>query len=172
MAKSDKQNLELKELPENYIPQFSASLPEWSKQVTTDLLKETQLKGSPGFDPGSDQAAQVEKMSALGMSVQDIAAILRIEPKLLKKYYQYEIETATARINSSVAKIALQMALSGAMPDMTKFWLTRRAGWKETKVTEITGAGGGPVQYAEVKQRMIDQIESEIIDAEIIDDEK
>lgn len=170
MAKKEKP-FELKELTENYIPQFSAALPEWSKQVSDDLVKAAQFKGSPGFEPGPEQASQVEKMTALGMSPHDIAAVLRIEPKLLNKFYKYELETASARINDKVAKVALQMALSGAMPDMTKFWLTRRAGWKETKVTEITGVNGGPVQFAEIKQRMIDQIESEIIDAEIIEDD-
>jgi BRCT domain type II-containing protein len=50
---------------------------------------------------------------------------------------------------------------------MTKFWLKTRAGWKETKVTEVTGANGGPVQFQEVKQRMLDAIDAEIIDVEI-----
>ena len=151
-------------LSENFIPQFSAAIPEWAKQASTDLVKPAQLKGSPGFEPGPEQAAQVEKMTALGMSTKDIAAILRIEPKLLEKFYGYEIETAAARINSNVAKIALQMALSGSLPEMTKFWLKTRAGWKETKVTEVTGANGGPVEFAEVKRRIMDQIEAEIID--------
>lgn len=169
MAK-EKPIIELKELPENYVPQYSAAMPLWSQQISAELMNSAQFKGSPGFEPGPEQAAQVEKMTALGMAPTDIAAILRIETKLLKKYYDYELETAGARVNNAVAKIALQMALSGASPDMTKFWLTRRAGWKETKVTEITGSGGGPVQFAEVKQRMIDQIEAEIVDAEVIEE--
>lgn len=153
------------ELPVDFVPNhISAALPEWSKAVSTELLKETALKGSPGFEPGPDQAAQVEKLTALGLSVDDIAAVLRIEPKLLKKYYQYEIDTADKRTNAEVAKIALQMAMSGAVPDMTKFWLKTRAGWKETKVTEVTGANGGPIQFQEVKQRMLDLIEAEIVD--------
>lgn len=169
MAKKDNP-VELKDLPENFIPQFSAALPAWAANVTEDLVNVAQLKGSPGFEPGSDQAAQVEKMTALGMSTRDISAVLRIELKLLEKYYQYEINTSSARTNQAVAKVALQMALCGALPDMTKFWLKTQAGWKETKVTEVTGAGGGPVQFAEVKQRLIDAIEAEITDVEIEDD--
>lgn len=160
------------ELPDNFIPGFTAALPEWGKDVTDELVKSTQLVGSPGFEPGPEQADQVEKMTALGMSPKDIGAILRIETKLLQKYYKYELETAAERINSAVAKVALQMALGGANPDMTKFWLRSRAGWKETKVTEVTGAGGGPVQFQEVKQKMLDAIEAEIIDVTPIDNER
>jgi hypothetical protein len=155
------------ELPEDFIPKlsgYSAALPEWASDATKHALRMTNLEGSPGFEPGSDQADQVEKMTALGMSPKDIAAILRIEPKLLQKFYKYELETAGERINQAVAKVALQMALGGSNPDMTKFWLKTRAGWKETKVTEVTGAGGGPIQFSEVKQRMLDAIEAEIID--------
>ena len=171
MAKERKEKKEsLKELPDQFIPVFSAAMPEWSKQISADLIKDANLKGSPGFEPGPEQAQQVEQMTALGMSSLDISAILRIEPRLLEKFYKYEIETSTSRINNQVAKIALQMAMSGTLPDMTKFWLKSRAGWKETKVTEITGANGGPVEFAEVKRRMIEAVESEIIDADVIED--
>jgi hypothetical protein len=153
------------ELPENFVPSYA--MPEWSKAVSTALLQETELKGSPGFDPGSEQAEQVEKMTALGLSADDIAATLKIEPKLLKKFYKYELDTANARTNAAVAKVALQLALSGADSDMTRFWLKTRAGWKETKVTEVTGANGGPVAFQEVKQRMLDAIDAEIIDVQV-----
>jgi hypothetical protein len=152
------------ELPEKFIPNYTMALPNWANDISEELVKNTQAKGSPGFEPGPEQADQVEKMAALGMSPRDIGAILRIETKLVEKYYKYELETASNRINGAVAKVALQMALSGAQPDMTKFWLKTRAGWKETVVKEVTGAGGGPIQFQEVKQRMLDAIDAEIID--------
>jgi len=139
------------------------TLPEWSKQISETFIREANIKGSPGFDPGHAQALQVEQMIALGAAPSDVAAILRIEPKLLEKYYAYEIETASGRINQRVAKIALQSALSGDT-DMVKFWLSRRAGWKEVKVNEVTGANGGAIEFKEVKQKFLDAIESEIID--------
>jgi len=172
------------QLEEDYIPRYGKTnrliggehpmvqdytLPEWSKQISDDFIRNANIKGSPGFDPGFDQARQVEHMVALGASTTDVAAILRIEPKLLEKYYAYEIETAQSRINQRVAKIALQSALSGDT-DMVKFWLSRRAGWKEVKVNEITGANGGPIEFKETKQRFLDAIKAEITDIEISDD--
>jgi len=140
-------------------------LPEWSKNISETLIQQANLKGSPGFDPGFDQAKQVEQMTALGLSVQDIAATLRIEIKLLEKYYKYEIETAAGRINQAVAKIALQTALGGNT-DMVKFWLKTRAGWKETKEVQMTGANGGPIQFQEVKAKFLEAIEAEITDVD------
>jgi hypothetical protein len=139
------------------------TLPAWSKQISEEFIRQANVKGSPGFDPGHAQATQVEQMIALGASTTDVAAILRIEPKLLAKYYAYEIETAQGRINQRVAKIALQSALSGDT-DMVRFWLKTRAGWKETKVTEVTGNNGGPVLFSEVKQNFLSSIEAEITD--------
>lgn len=170
MAKPQKSDKPLKELPSNFLPTFSAAMPEWASQVAQDVAKSADVKGSPGFEPGPEQALQVEQLTALGMSSKEIGAVLRIETKLLEKFYAYEIETSLSRINNSVAKVALQMALCGALPDMTKFWLKTRAGWKETKEVQMTGAGGGPIQFSEVKQRLIDQIEGEITDIEIEED--
>ena len=153
-------------LPENFVPSYA--LPDWSTNISEELIKAANVKGSPGFDPGIEQARQVESMTALGMSPLDISAVLRIEPKLLQKYYKYELETAGSRINNAVAKVALQQALGGNS-DMAKFWLKTRAGWKETKVTELTGAGGGPITFSEVKRNLLEAIEAEITDVEFDD---
>ena len=169
MPKIKKQDAPPFVLPESFVPRLDGSyeIPDWADKVSEQLLKTTDLNGSPGFNPGPEQADQVEKLTALGLSSEDIAATLRIEPKLLKTYYKYELDTADKRTNAAVAKVALQLALSGAAPDMTKFWLKTRAGWKETKEVQLTGQGGGPVQFQEVKQRMLEAIEAEIIDVEI-----
>jgi hypothetical protein len=53
---------------------------------------------------------------------------------------------------------------------MVRFWLKTRAGWKETKVNEITGANGGPILFAEVKQNFLSAIEAEITDIDYEDD--
>ena len=171
MAKAERKEMPEFRLPENYVPQFNTALPEWAANASEAVVREANVKGSPGFDPSPEQAHQVEQMVALGMADQEISAILRIEPKLLQKYYKYELETARGRINQAVARIALQMALSGALPDMTRFWLKTRAGWKETKVTEITGKDGGAIEFMETKRRLLEAIEAEISDIEYTDGE-
>ena len=81
-------------------------------------------------------------------------------------YFGYELETAASRINAQVARVALGLALSGTNADMTKFWLKTRANWVETKRIETTGKNGGPIEYSEVKQRVLSQLKDELIEAE------
>lgn len=99
----------------------------------------TRPAGSPGFKPTATQAKQVEKMAAMGLSSREIGQILCIEKHLVEFFYEYEIKTATARVNMAVGKACLEMALDKQHPDMTKFWLKSRAGWKETNVLEHQG---------------------------------
>lgn len=118
-----------------------------SKQVNKD--------GSPGFDPGPTQSKQVSVMTALGMSPREISDILLIEDKLLKMYYKRELAGASPYVNLAVAKRALEMAMSGQHPDMTKFWLKSRAGWRETNTVELTGKDGGPIELSGAKAALL-----------------
>ena len=96
------------------------------------------LTRSPGFQPTAIQARQVSGLTALGMSPKEIATALLIDKTLLLFYYKRELESGTALVNAKVGHVALKMALSGDSPTMTQFWLSRRASWKETTVTEAT----------------------------------
>lgn len=88
-------------------------------------------KNSPGFAPTPYQARQVSVMAALGLDPKDIALVLDVEEKLLTLYYRKELRVSHNLANCMVARTALQMAMSGRFPDMTKFWLKTRGGWKE-----------------------------------------
>lgn len=87
-------------------------------------------RNSPGFAPTPYQSRQVSVMSALGLDPKDIALVLDVEEKLLKLYYTKELRVSHNLANAMVARVALQMAMSGRFPDMTKFWLTHRAKWR------------------------------------------
>lgn len=95
-------------------------------------------KNSPGFRPSPGQAREVSVMAALGLDPSDIALVLNIEEKMLKTYYAKELRVSHNIANAMVARVALQMAMSGRFPDMTKFWLKSRAKWKETHAIELT----------------------------------
>jgi hypothetical protein len=94
-------------------------------------------KNSPGFRPTPYQAREVSVMACLGLDASDIALVLNIEERLLKTYYSRELKVSHNIANAMVARVALQMALSGRSPDMTKFWLKSRAKWKETHAVEF-----------------------------------
>lgn len=112
-------------------------------------------KNSPGFDPTPYQARQVAVMSALGLEASDIALVLNIEEKMLKLYYTKELRVSHNLANAMVARVALQMAMSGRFPDMTKFWLTHRAKWKASTGLEIVDMNKtGDAEYDSAKGRL------------------
>lgn len=98
-------------------------------------------KNSPGFVPSAVQAREVAVMACLGLDSKDIALVLNIEHKVLKLYYDKELRVTMNLANAMVARVALQLAMSGRNPDMTKFWLKAKAGWKETTGVDITSNG-------------------------------
>lgn len=137
-------------------------VPDYGLEKTKVALSKMDRRTSPGFNFTPEQAQVVENLTALGMSLEDVGATLRVDPKLLAVVYDYEIKTASARINATVAKTALGMAVSGANPDMTKFWLRTRAGWVETKRIEHTGMDGGPMEFSEVRQMVVQKLHDEM----------
>lgn len=144
------------------------SLPEYESkeavearldQIHTAVLAEKGLPtkvdpGSPGFAPGVSQAREVAVMAALGLDAREIALVLNVEEKLLKLYYSRELKVSHKLSNIMVARKALEMAMSGRFPDMTKFWLKAQAKWKETNGVEISGPGGGPVEVSSAREKL------------------
>lgn len=143
-------------LPELETPeQTKIRLDQLYKQQLTDAgLKMTVDKGSPGFNPSVAQSREVQVMAALGLEPQEIALVLNIDEKILKRFYKRELSISGKISNMVVARKALEMAASGRFPDMTKFWLKSRAKWKETSGLEITGKDGGPVEVSSARDKL------------------
>ena len=140
----------------------STALPEYESEEETkarlDLMCKQVLeaeglptkidKNSPGLKPSTAQARTVAVMSAMGLGAKDIGLALNIEVKVLEKVYAKELNVAHKVANVMVAQRALEMALSGRYPDMTKFWLKSQAKWSETHKVEISGKDGNPIEFA------------------------
>lgn len=110
-------------------------------------------KNSPGFNPTPAQARQVSVMACLGIQPKDIALVLNIEEKMLRLYYSKELTVSKNLANAMVARVALQMAMSGASADMTKFWLRSQAGWVEKQQIDVT-SGGSKLEGMTAKEKV------------------
>lgn len=128
-------------LTDTELPSFLSRAAARSVNEARKTWKERNpdITNSPGFRPTHAQAQQVAKLASLGLKVHEIALVMQIEKSLLKFYYKYDLATAKARTNVSVAKVALDMALDGQHENMTKFWLKSQAGWVERDVVEHEG---------------------------------
>lgn len=123
-----------------------------AKGITT-----TPEKNSPGFVPSNTQARQVSVMACLGLDSKDIALVLNVEHKLLKLYYEKELRVTLNLANAMVARVALQMAMSGRNPDMTKFWLKAKAGWQEVQKIDVT-SNGKTLEGASARDKLKDAL--------------
>jgi len=145
-------------------PLTDSELPTFLKRAAARAIQSARkawkeknfpLHNSPGFTPIAAQARQVSKLAALGIKPHEIALVLQIEKSLLTFYYDYEIKSAKIRTNAAVAKVALDMALSGQHENMTKFWLKSQAGWKERDVVEHEGLDAAADEAKAAREKLL-----------------
>lgn len=95
-------------------------------------------KGS-GFKLTEDQKKLAGQLAAVGCNLEQIAAMLDMDPKTLDNIIARDKSVSCAISKgrsggiSKVASTAYQMAVSGKQPAMTIFFLKTRARWAEAK---------------------------------------
>ena len=91
---------------------------------------------------------QVEAMAGYGVPEADIAGVLGIDARSLRRGYREELETGHVKANAHVAERLYRRATGDGREAVTAAicWLKTRAGWKETKLNEVSGADHGPVR--------------------------
>jgi hypothetical protein len=110
------------------------------------------------FVPTADQRQNVEAMTGFGIPEDDIARLIKnpatgkaIDIKTLRKHFPDEIATGMTNAIAQVAQSLVKEATKGEDPRSRVaaaiFWLSRRAGWKETKVAQHEGKDGGPIVF-------------------------
>lgn len=94
-------------------------------------------------EPTAAARKQVEAMAAYGIPEWDIARVIGVDPKTLRKHYSEELATGHVRANARVADTLFKKATS---PDLTApsvnaaiFWLKCRAGWSEPRRADEPG---------------------------------
>jgi hypothetical protein len=87
----------------------------------------------PGHQPTDTTRKQVEALTAYGIGEADIAEVLAVELKVLRKHYRPELENGRARANLRVAESLYRTAIKGGREGTSAaiFWLKTRAGWSE-----------------------------------------
>lgn len=96
-------------------------------------------KGSGAKVLTEEQKKLAGQLAAVGCNLDQIAAMLGMEPRTLDKIIErdpsvsFAISKGRSRGISKVASTAYQMAVSGKQPAMTIFFLKTRARWAEAK---------------------------------------
>lgn len=100
--------------------------------------------GRPQHEPTEQQRGTVRAMAAYGVPEEDIAKVIGIDPKTLRKHYRRELDTAHVEATAKVAQSLYSQATGGNVAAAI-FWMKARAGWSERIRTEVTGADGAAV---------------------------
>ena len=95
--------------------------------------------GRRAHKPDPAQRRQVEAMAAYGIPEIDIAAVLGVDPKTLRKHYREELDLGETKANAQVAGFLFNAARNGNVTAQI-FWLKTRARWRETP-TELRHSG-------------------------------
>src|SRR5437588_5773594 len=66
------------------------------------IAKETEM-GRRAHQPDPCQRRQVEAMAAYGIPESNIARVVSIDPKTLRKYYREELDLGATKANAQVA---------------------------------------------------------------------
>ena len=78
-------------------------------------------------------------MAAYGIPEHDIARVVGIDPKTLRKHYRDELDMGETKANAQIAGFLFNAAKSGNVSAQI-FWLKTRARWRETP-TELRHSG-------------------------------
>jgi hypothetical protein len=95
--------------------------------------------GRRAHTPDPAQRKQVEAMAAYGIPEIDIAGVIGIDPKTLRKCYRQELDLGETKANAQVAGFLFNSARNGNVSAQI-FWLKTRARWREVP-TELRHSG-------------------------------
>jgi len=109
-------------------------------------------RGRPGHEPNEVMRQTVLMHVALGTTTVDIAKLLGIGVKTLKKHYKEELNFGKAKANASVAGKLYDKAMHGDTAALI-FWLKTQAGWREKQDVNFSSEDGSmnPVNKVEIE---------------------
>jgi hypothetical protein len=108
--------------------------------------------GRPSHKPDPLTRRQVEAMAGFGVPEADIAGVIGIDPKTLRRHYRQELDHGHVKANAKVAENLFRKATGDSREAVIAaiFWLKTRAGWKETSVQEHSAQGDNVVVFRTV----------------------
>ncbi len=88
------------------------------------------MQGAP-FEPTEEQRRTMRAMAGYGVPQDDIATLLEIDPKTLRKHFRRELDRGSIEATAKVGQSLFRMATEGGSVAAAIFWMKARAGWRE-----------------------------------------
>ena len=100
-------------------------------------------------EPDEKSRATVEAMVSYGIPQEDIAKVIGIDDKTLRKHYRNEIDTASAKANAQVAQRLYKKCMADDTASII-FWLKTRAQWADTTQIRHADADGNKLKFSDI----------------------
>ncbi len=85
----------------------------------------------PTYEVTAKMRKMVKAMASLGCRHEDIARMMEMTPKTLRKHFRSELDTGAIEANNKVVQSLFEMATTGKNPTAAIFWAKTRCGWRE-----------------------------------------
>lgn len=106
----------------------------------------------PKYEPTEEQRRQVRMLAAFGNTQEQIASVLEISDRTLRKHLRKELDRGVTEANSQIAQALFKKAKEGDTAAQI-FWLKTRAGWRERKGFDGPALAAAPFVVAREKDR-------------------
>ncbi len=113
------------------------------------------------FNPTQEQRRLARAMAGLGLPQDQIALLLEIDPKTLRKHFRDDLDRGMAEANVKIAQSPFNMATTGNNVAAAIFWMKARAGWREKHEVVVSQDPLAQISTAELEQ-MIDVLRGAI----------
>jgi hypothetical protein len=118
---------------------------------------------NPAHKPTDESRDTVTAMASYGIPHEDIASVVGIDAKTLRKHYRQELDTAATIANSKIAKTLYDKATNDKDTTALIWWTKARMRWSERH--EHTGADGGPIKTSNFDLKQLDKEDRDAIRA-------
>jgi hypothetical protein len=96
-------------------------------------------------EPTNNDRKTVQSAAGLGLPQDQIAALIGISDKTLRKYYAKELMLGKAQASATVAKSLFNKATGGDTTAMI-WWTKAQMGWGETNKTVLQNPDGSAIE--------------------------
>jgi hypothetical protein len=101
----------------------------------------------------------VKAMAAIGVDQDDMARLLRITSKTMRKHFRDELDLGLIQANAAVGGAMFKAAVTPGPGQVTAgiWWTKCRMGWREpTQKHEHTGQDGKPIEVRQITRVIVD----------------
>jgi predicted ArsR family transcriptional regulator len=97
--------------------------------------------------PTDELRARVREMAESGLTQDDIAYEMEIDPKTLRRHYADDLKRSRIRNVQRAGKKLFEMAMEGNTTCLI-FYLKSQGGWREKQEIDVNMSGGVTVEHA------------------------